>query len=411
MSLPHPEAPASSSTVPRRRASSRAKRVVLGVVVMLWAVVAVVMILGLLLPKYPGALLLTAGLLTGLIYPFLVVVVAAGVVIAVIAWRRRGRVLAVVATALSVLLAIGIAWPTVGAFAAADQANTKLSVASLFQAAPEEGSPTPAETQTYRSVDGQDLDVDVWAPVSDEAADKANHASLVYVFGGGWVAGDRTQWAPFFQYLTAQGITVFSVDYRLSTPEQASWSTSITDVRCAIGWVHDNADVYDIDANRVAISGGSAGANLALLAGYTGDKPAPKGCGADTSVRAVLDFYGPTDLAAVESDAGSSVVVDMLHTYLGATAQEEPQRYADLSPLNHVSSSSPPTLILHGTHDGMVPTSQSERLAEALEAVGVEHRLALIGGAQHGFDMIWGTFAGQVARAEVMSFMEEHVTN
>ncbi|WP_159453398.1 alpha/beta hydrolase [Plantibacter flavus] len=396
------------TATPARPAWSRTKKVFTIVMVTLWVVVVAISILGLLLPAYPGKFLLAAGLLTGLVYPFLTVAVIVGIVIVLLAWKRGRRVVATVAAALSVLLAIGIAWPTVGAVAAAEQAKTQLSVSQLLQSAPTEGSPAPLETQTYRTVDGEDLDVDVWAPVSEEAAEKANHASLVYVFGGGWVAGDRTMWSPFFQYLTAQGITVFSIDYRLSTAEQASWSTSISDVRCAIGWVHEEADTYDIDPKRIAISGGSAGANLALLAGYTSDEPAPDGCGTDTSVRAVIDYYGPTDLAAVEAEAGSTVV-DMLHTYLGATAAEEPERYAELSPLTHVSPSSPPTLIIHGTHDGMVPTNQSERLAAALDDAGVKNHLVLIGGAQHGFDMIWGTLAGQAARAEVMSFMERYV--
>ncbi|PPG64124.1 hypothetical protein C5C27_04370 [Rathayibacter sp. AY2B7] len=376
-----------------------------------WAFAVCLSILGLLLPAYPGALLLAAGLLTGLIYPFLLVLVAAGIVIVIMAWRRKRRVVAGSAWLLSVLLAAGIAWPMAGAVAAAQEADVTLSVSSLLQGAPAAGSPAPGDTQTYRSVEGEDLDLDVWKPISDDAAAKANHASLVYVFGGGWVAGDRTMWAPFFQYLTAQGITVFSIDYRLSTEDEASWSTSISDVRCAVGWIHDHADTYGIDSERVAISGGSAGANLALLAGYTSDDPAPAGCGANTSVRAIVDFYGPTDLSALESESGSTVAVDMMHTYLGATAEEEPERYADLSPITHVSASSPPTLLLHGTHDGMVPSSQSEKLAAALNAARVDHRLVLISGAQHGFDMIWGTLAGQAARAEVMHFLEKHVTS
>ena len=399
-----------SNVSPRRPAGSRLKRTFSVVAVAAWALVSVISILGLLLPAYPGELLLAVGLLTGLTYPFLVVAVLIGGAIVVLAWRRRKRVVAAVAAFISVVLAIGIAWPLTGAAIAAKEANITLSIPTLFQSAPAEGSSAPQETQTYRTIDGENLEVDVWAPVSADAADEANHAALIYVFGGGWVAGDRTQWAPFFQDLTAQGITVFAIDYRLSTAEKPSWSTSVTDVRCAVGWVHEEAETYGIDSTRVAIAGGSAGANLALQAAYTSDDPAPEGCGPDTSVRAVLDFYGPSDLTAIEAESGSTTAVEMLHTYLGATSDEEPQRYTDMSPLTHVSASSPPTLMLHGTHDGMVPANQSEKLAAALDDAGVEHRLVLLSGAQHGFDMLWGTFAGQAARAEVMTFLTEYVT-
>ena len=137
---PHSDAPSSPLAAPRGRVRSRVRRIAAVSGVVLWSVVAVVSILGLLAPQYPGAFLLAAGLLTGLIYPFVVLVVAAGVVIAVISWKRTRRVLAVTATVLSLVLVAGIAWPTVGAFAAADRANTQLSAAELFQSAPEEGS-------------------------------------------------------------------------------------------------------------------------------------------------------------------------------------------------------------------------------------------------------------------------------
>jgi acetyl esterase/lipase len=397
------------TSAPKNARSHLWLRVASGILGAVWLALNLVLILGLLLPVYPGALLLAAGLVTGLIYPFLIVVVIGGIVITVLALRRQKRIVAAIAGLLAVVLAVGIAWPTIGAAEAANRADTSLSVPALFQSAPSTGSSSPAETRTYRTIDGENLKVDVWEPSTEKAAEQANHASLVYVFGGGWVGGDRTQWAPFFQTLTTQGITVFSIDYRLSSPDNPSWSKSITDVRCALGWVHDEADTYGIDSDRVAISGGSAGANLALLAAYTSDKTAPDDCGTDTSVRAVIDFYGPTDLAAMESTSGSSDAKDMLHTYLGATSAEEPERYAALSPITHISAASPATLILHGTHDGMVPTAQSEDLVEALSQANVDNKLVLIGGAQHGFDMIWGTFANQAAQAEVTSFLQEHL--
>lgn len=387
------------------------RRIVSGAVLVLWGIVTFIAVLGLLMPSYPGEFMLAAGLLTGLYYPFLIVLVAAGIAIAVIAWRRRIRVLAGTAAILTAALFGGIAWPTLGAVQAAQQAGTTLSVAQLFDARPRVGSTSPAGTEVYRTVGGEDLNVDVWKPASDTAAERAKHAALVYVFGGGWVGGERTQWAPFFQNLTDQGITVYSMDYRLSTPGDPSWSKSITDVRCMIGWVHRTADRHGIDPERIAVGGGSAGANLALLAGYTSDSPAPDGCEQDTSVRAVLDFYGPGDLTSLEQNSPSTDAVEMVHTYLGGTSDEVPARYADLSPITHVSSDSPPTLLLHGTHDGMVPAKQSELLSAALSTAGVDNRLVLIGGAQHGFDMAWGTLANQVAQAEVTTFLQEHVTN
>jgi len=285
--------------------------------------------------------------------------------------------------------------------------DVDLSVAELFQG-PEGGLDSPSLTTTYRSIDGEDLQMDVWQPNNQE---DASNAAMVYVYGGGFSSGTRDQWAPYFQHLTEQGITVFSMDYRLSTPTEPSWDKAAGDVKCAVGWVRENADEYNIDESRIAISGGSAGGNLALLTAYSAESDTvPADCDtADSSVRAVVDFYGPPDLAGLYTGTPSADVADSLDQYLGTTPDENPERYAALSPETYVTADTPPTLIIQGQRDTGVQASLSVDLAAQLDAAGVENELLLLPATEHGFDAVYGSFANQIAHARGDAFLQKYL--
>jgi acetyl esterase/lipase len=337
--------------------------------------------------------------------PFLLVVAAIGVVIVVLGLRHRRRVIALIAGITTALLATAVVVPTAVLTQAATERDIVLSVPALV-ASPSGGLDAPTDTATYTG----DLQLDVWQ--AENRGDAANSA-LIYVFGGGYKSGTRADWAPFFQHLTSQGISVFAMDYTLSTTDEPSYESAASDVACAVGWVRENADVYDIDADRLVLAGGSAGANLALLTAYSAgaDAITPSCEVGDTSVRAVIDFYGPVDLAETAETTGSPAVADSLEQYLGATPEEEPARYELLSPSTYIDGDVPPTLILHGDRDSGVPLAQSTGLAESLDDAGVPNELVVVPAAEHGFDAAWGSFANQIAQAEVTRFFDEYVTN
>ncbi len=240
-------------------------------------------------------------------------------------------------------------------------------------------------------------------------ADDLGSAGRLYVFGGGFEAGDRTSRTPWFQHLTSQGVTVFALDYRLSTPAEPSYDKAAADVKCAVGWVHEHAADHGIDTNRVAISGGSAGGNLALLAAYSSEALAPSCAAEDTSVRAVVDFYGPPDLAEACADTPSTPVRGSLRRYLGGTPQTQPERYRALSPVTYLDAQSPPTLIIQGQHDTGVPPAVSTGLADRLAAAGVPHELLLLPATEHGVDGYFGGFANQIAQERISRFLQQYV--
>jgi acetyl esterase/lipase len=373
----------------------------------IWALLAGFVLICMVLPTMPNAGLFAVSVLGYSYNPFLLVLAAVGAALLVLAWRRRVRSAAGVAAVLTLAVVVAVAVPTVRLAQTAADNEVALSAVQLVQG-PQGGLTEPTVTTTYTSVDGEDLEMDVWRP-EDQAP--ASNAALVYVYGGGFESGTREQWSPYFQHLTSQGITVFAMDYRLSTPAEPSWDKAAADVRCAVGWVHQNAEDYGIDAERVAISGGSAGGNLALLTAYSADSDTIEAsCDVqDTSVRAVVDFYGPTDLTELYTGTPSAAVQDSLVQYLGGTPAEQPERYRDLSPVTYLDENSPPTLIIQGLRDTGVQPELSRDLADRLDGAGVAHELLLLPDTEHAFDAAFGSLANQISQARITAFLQEHL--
>jgi acetyl esterase/lipase len=396
-----------TSNYPPTTPPSRRRPVLLPIALALFALITVFILVCMVLPTMPNAGLFAVSVFAYSYNPFLLVFAALGLVLLVVALRRRRRIIAALAGVLTVAVLVAVAVPTAQLMNSAAENNVELSVAEFVQG-PEGGLDSPSITTTYRSVDGEDLQMDVWQP--DNQKDASN-AAMVYVYGGGFSSGTRDRWAPYFQHLTAMGITVFSMDYRLSTPTEPSWDKAAGDVKCAVGWVRENADEYDIDESRIAISGGSAGGNLAMLTAYSSESDdVPGVCDtADSSVRAVVDFYGPPDLAELYTGTPSAAVADSLDQYLGASPDKNSERYAALSPETYVTADAPPTLIIQGLRDTGVQSSLSVDLSAQLDAAGVENELLLLPATEHGFDAVYGSFANQIARDRGDAFLQKYL--
>ena len=189
--------------------------------------------------------------------------------------------------------------------------------------------------------------------------------AIISVHGGRWRAGNRTdassikvtQWAEF-------GFVALSVDYRLvgGSPAPACY----TDVRCAIRWVHAHAGDYGIDPERVYLIGQSAGGHMVSLAATIGDGPYAKTGGWDTArsdVRAVVSVAAAYDLP--------SLSWGNLWTPVAGNV-DEARRQA--SPMNHVSATTKPLLVIHSDDDKSVPVQQAVDFVGRLKAANVPHR-------------------------------------
>ena len=200
-------------------------------------------------------------------------------------------------------------------------------------------------------------------------------AAVIVVHGGGWMGGDKaTNAAPLFPSLSAAGFAWFSVNYRLAPAHR--YPACLEDVETAIRWVRANAPRYHVDPRRMALLGESAGAHLVDMAAVRATEA--------TRVAAVVSFYAPCDLVADTERRGAlskSMVALFGLSDFGPAARK---RLHDASPLNYVTASLPPFLLLHGTADTSVPYGQSVEWKNALTSLGVPCELVTVRDAPHG---------------------------
>lgn len=216
---------------------------------------------------------------------------------------------------------------------------------------------------------------------------------IVHIHGGGWRAGNKFP-CPV-SAMVLKGYAVASVEYRFS--QKAIFPAQIQDCQAAIRWLRAHAKQYNFDSEHVGVIGGSAGGHLSALVGTSGGKKAfaPIGGHLDQSdrVQAVIDIYGPADFSTVVQQAAEdknvknifdfSTPSDPYFSLIGTKLDDKPK--ADtVSPVHYVSKDSPPFLILHGTHDTLVPYAQSVQLEAALKAQGAPVWLQTLPGSGHG---------------------------
>lgn len=206
--------------------------------------------------------------------------------------------------------------------------------------------------------------------------------SVIWVHGGAWRVGNRSFCPDLKRYFARRGYAMVNIEYRLSG--ESKFPAALDDLRAAIRWLRGHASDYGLDPEAVGLWGSSAGAHLAALAATTARDEVDR-------VQAVVDGYGPTDLALGDAqglpggmvhDVPDSPESQLLGVRIGEAG---PELLRAVSPVAHVTDQAPPFLILHGSSDMLVPPGQSEILHEALVAAGVESTFYLIEGLDHGF--------------------------
>lgn len=205
---------------------------------------------------------------------------------------------------------------------------------------------------------------------------------LVWICGGAWLGLDKGAHIAELAYLADQGYVVASVDYR--TSNTAAMPGPLEDVKAAIRWLRAHAAEFAIDPNRVAVMGESAGGHLASMVGLTGDDTRfDTGDHLDQSskVQTAIVWYGPSDIVQFDAQA-SPDRVSPVDAMVGARDRQDP-RFAAASPLCQVGKGMPPFLLLHGTADGLVPISESEKLYDAMIAQENDVEFVAIEGADH----------------------------
>jgi acetyl esterase/lipase len=169
---------------------------------------------------------------------------------------------------------------------------------------------------------------------------------------------------------------IFNINYRLAiTPDL--FPAQEQDVKAAMEYIFNKRTEFNI-SDKFVLVGASAGGHLALLQAYKYSTP--------VKPKAVVDFFGPTDLADMYNNPANPLVPVLLSTILGGTPTSNSTLYTQSSPLNFVSPQVPPTIILHGGIDNLVSPSQSASLDAKLTISGVTHQYVFYPAEGHGWE-------------------------
>jgi acetyl esterase/lipase len=231
----------------------------------------------------------------------------------------------------------------------------------------------------YGHKDGLAMTFDVLKPAN------ANGAAVLYMVSGGWVSrwSPPEQMLPRFEGLLDRGFTMFIVRHG-SSPKYFV-PDAVADVRRAARFIQHHAGTWGVDADRLGVYGGSAGGHLSLMLGMaseTGDPEAAEPFMREgIEIASIVAYFPPVDL----QQWARGRVADPPPGQSFPALNFERELAAGISPILFVTSDDPPTLLIHGTADTVVPLNHSTRIQEAFEAAGVESELIIIEGAGHGF--------------------------
>ncbi|MBZ0257539.1 alpha/beta hydrolase, partial [bacterium] len=248
-------------------------------------------------------------------------------------------------------------------------------------------------------VDGRALQLDLYVPKSSKPL-----PAIMFIHGGAWSKGQREDMKYYAVYFAKLGYVCSTVSYRLSN--EAPFPAAVQDVKCAMRWMRANASKYNIDPERIAVSGNSAGGHLSLMVGYSSDVTSLEGDGGNEGVssrpQAVIDFYGPYDLTGEDAVGVKSVL-----KFMGGTMEEVKDNYVQASPVTHLTKDDPPTLIFQGTVDSLVNISHADRLDKRLTELGIDHVYERYEGWGHTMDLAADVNKRCVYMME--KFLEKHL--
>ena len=246
---------------------------------------------------------------------------------------------------------------------------------------------------------GRELHADIYRPTD------ANGAGILLIHGGGWRMGSKGMMPPQANALMKRGFTCAAVEYRL-TPE-APWPAQIHDVKAAMRWFRANADYLGVQSDRIAVLGNSAGGHLALMlagtAGHAEFEGEGGNPGVDTSVAAVIAIYPPVVFYVGERVSGGTSASALL----GNAATAEAAHAA--SPLGYARADFPPTFILHGNGDKVVPVSASMNMYNALAQAGARTEMHIYAEQPHTW-VRWPKWV-QPTMDEAALFLDRYVVN
>lgn len=257
----------------------------------------------------------------------------------------------------------------------------------------------------FRRVAGRTLKLDIFRRPDGGAGKPV----LLYLHGGAWTVGDkREQGLPLLHHLARNGWACVTANYRLSPG--ATFPDHLLDAKAALAWIRQHGPEHGMDPSFVALAGGSAGGHLAALVALTeNDQRYQPGFEAvDTSVQAAVPLYGIYDLTnRLGAQSKSFVPMLMEPIVMKAFLDDEPEKYAEASPIDRVHPGAPPFLVVQGDRDTLAPVVETRAFVERLARVSNRRVVYLeLPGAQHIFDLFYSQQSARVIEG-VQAFLDD----
>jgi acetyl esterase len=244
---------------------------------------------------------------------------------------------------------------------------------------------------TYAVHGNTTLRLDAYLP-----AGGGERPGVIVIYGGKWIAGDKSDHPEIPTYFAQQGFAAFAVNYR--SAEHDPFPAAVEDVQAAVEWVRSHASRFELDPERLGAVGWSAGGHLAAALATFGQGPLDQG----SRVMAALSWSGPTNLAPLLESSNADLrtaVTAFLGCQRGPDCEEVARR---ASPVAHVDPSDAPLLIANSTEE-TIPFDQAEVMAEAMDQEGVPYVLREFPGRHHGL----GIGGNDKSLAEAFAFLQE----
>lgn len=245
----------------------------------------------------------------------------------------------------------------------------------------------------YGHKDGMALTFDVFKPDGE-----INGAGILYMVSGGWVS----RWSPperirtGFDHLLEKGFTVFAVRHGSSPKYKVP--DAVMDVRRAVRFIRLHSEQFGVEADRLGVYGGSAGGHLSLMLGVASDEgnleAEDEVLRVSNRVAAVVAYYPPVDLRNITGPNERFPALEF-----------DADLAPEISPILFVSPDDPPSLMIHGDQDDLVPVGSSQIIYQAFQDHDVDTEIIVLEGAGHGFR---GEHLNQ-ARTAMVAWFEKYL--
>ncbi|HEX2314816.1 MAG TPA: alpha/beta hydrolase [Thermomonospora sp.] len=245
-------------------------------------------------------------------------------------------------------------------------------------------TPPMPHVETYSYGDGERQRLDAYWRTRENGGVPGRRPGILILHGGYWMAGDKTGWRYAARRLTTRGYVVISANYRLA--QSARWPSQREDVQAALEFVRRNADLWNLDPERIVVLGSSAGGHLATQLGTYGT-----GASGVRGVVALSPVVSPQraylDGGAAGADRARRKLRLAVRTLIGCDPAQDGARclarLADASSAEHAGPGDAPMLLLHSAGE-FVPVVHGNALAAALNAAGVPAEVRTVPGDAHG---------------------------